>query len=235
MKTVSFCIPVYNEEKILISSLEKINSGLTKFFGEKGYEIIIIENGSTDKTKKILQKVKHKAVSVYYLKKKGLGLAYKLGIKQAKGKHIILGAIDLPFGFSDIKRAINLWDKYDIIYGSKALPDSVVYSSWERKLVSIVYRYLLRLFFRVSIKDTQGTVFLKKDSISKIISLCSADNAFFTAQIAIYGEKFNLKMQEIPIKFDINNLKIRSSRFNIFKEGQHMLTSMIKERLFPKK
>ncbi len=228
---LSFCIPVYNEEQILLSYLDKIEKGLSKLLGRDNYEIIIVDNGSTDKTVDILQKIKKPHVRIFYVAKKGHGIAYRRAIEQAKGEVIVLSAIDIPFGFTDIIEARKYWDTYDILFGSKAHPKSKVYIPFKRKISSFVYQSLLKLLFHTNIGDTQGSVILTKKAAMKILPYCTAENAFFTAQIAIYGRFFHIKMKEIAVTHDFANVTVRKSKYNIIKDGKIMFNSMIEEQL----
>lgn len=225
---VSFCIGVYNEEDNIVRSLKKIENGLKKIFGKNNYEIIVVENGSNDRTKELLKKNKSKLIKKIYLNNKGLGLAFRTAIQNARYEYIVLNAIDLPFGFSDLKQVIKNWDEYDIYYGSKAHHKSIIYRHWKRRLVSFIFKNLIKLFFKSKIGDSQGTVFLKKSSTNKILKYCDANNAFFTSQLAIYGNKFGLKIKEIPVIMNSSQLK-RNSKFNIIKDGKSMFYSIVKE------
>ena len=55
---ISYCIPVFNEQDIIIDSIEKIKLGLNKILGDNRFEIIIVENGSTDNTFRVLKTFK---------------------------------------------------------------------------------------------------------------------------------------------------------------------------------
>jgi len=223
---LSFCVPVYNEEKIIISKIIEIQKGLNEILKKKKYEIIIVENGSTDNTLNELKKIKEDNINVISLEKKGHGLAMRESILKAKGENVLLTAIDLPFGFSDLKEMLKISDQYDIIFGSKSHPKSITYSPTIRKVASKTYRRFLKSLFNIKTGDTQGTVFLKRDSVLPFLKKCDADNAFFSAQLAIFSERLCLKITEVPVV----NVKIilRKSKYNVFKNGGEMLLSMFK-------
>jgi glycosyltransferase involved in cell wall biosynthesis len=221
---LSFCIGVCNEEKILLSSLAKIKKGFDKKLGRKNYEIIVVENGSTDNTWKILKGLNDKQINVYSIKDRGLGAALSLAIKKANFNNILLSAIDLPFGFSDLDKALPILNKYDLIYGSKANSHSKINTDKKRRAVSAIYRTLLKLIFNIKISDTQGSVFLKKDKVIPFIKFCRAKNSFFSAQLAIFGHIFDLKITEIPVKM---SAEIRQTRFNVSEESRNVLKSII--------
>lgn len=226
---LSFCIPVYNEETILLSKVAEVQMGLKKILKNKSYEILIVDNGSTDNTLHELKKIKGGFINVISLKKKGHGLALRTAILKARGENVLLSAIDLPFGFSDLKEILKIADQYDIIFGSKSHPRSVTYSPLIRKLSSRVYRLFLKALFNIKIGDTQGTVFLKRNRVLPILKKCDSNNAFFCAQLAIFSEIKGLKATEVPV---INERKIlRKSKYKVFTNGGEMLSSMLKQYL----
>jgi glycosyltransferase involved in cell wall biosynthesis len=222
---LSFCIPVYNEEKIIFSKIIEIQKTLKKILNNKYFEILIVENGSTDNTLKQLRTIKDKNVHVISLEKKGHGLAMKTAILNSNSEFALLTAIDLPFGFSDLEAMLKIANKYDLIFGSKANPKSVIHSSLLRKSSSRIYRFLLKLLFNVKIGDTQGTVFLNRETLIPLLKYCDAANAFFSAQLAIFAQKQGLKMTEVPVVMTKDFL--RKSKYNIIKDGKIMVTSML--------
>jgi len=223
---LSVCVPVYNEEEIILKKISEINSGLTKILGKKNCEIIVIENGSTDNTLRYLKKIQNTNTRIFSLKKKAHGLALKTGVEKARGEYVLLTAIDLPFGFSDLEEMLKLSDQYDVIFGSKAHPKSVIYSPIARKISSKIYRTLLKILFNINLGDTQGTVFLKRKSILPFLKYCTSENAFFTAQLAIFSRINNLKITEVPVV--MKNEVLRRSRYNILSNGSEMLMAMLK-------
>jgi glycosyltransferase involved in cell wall biosynthesis len=223
---LSFCIPVHNEGKIVLAKIKEIQNKLDKILLGKGYEILVVENGSADDTLLELQKINSKNVNVISLKGKGHGLALKTAITAAKGEHVLLTAIDLPFGFSDLEEMFNIAKDYHLIFGSKAHPKSVIYSPRIRSIASKAYRQFLKLFFKIKVGDTQGTVFLKRALILPLLKDCNSDNAFFSAQLAIFAQRQSLKITEVPVKMRKQNL--RRSKYNVLSNGSEMFVSMFK-------
>ncbi len=224
---LSFCVPIYNEAEILIPQIGKIKKNLEKIIGSNQFEILIIDNGSIDNTPVILKQIHDTSIRIFRLPSRGHGLAYKKGLQHAKGQWIVLSAIDLPFGFEDLRKAKKLWKDYDIIYGSKSHPGSIILVPFSRKVASSFYNLFLRLLLGNTISDTQGSVFIRRTAFTKISSHCTAKNAFFTAQIAIYGKKANAKIAEVPVKY--NAILGRKSKYKIFRDGAEMFSSIIRE------
>lgn len=224
---ITFAFAAYNEEEVIKDSILKINEKLTKIFGKNNFEILIAENGSTDKTKEILKSIKLKNLNPIFLKEKGHGIALKAAVEKSKYNYVVLTGADLPFGFKDLEEALKSWNDFDIIFGSKLHPESVYPNSKKRKFASNIFSNLLKIFFRLSIRDPQGSIFLFKPKVKPFLKYCDSPNAFFAAQLAIYSQRHKLKMKEIPVKF--SNPKTRDSKYKISKDGPEMIESLGKE------
>lgn len=79
----SIVIPSYNREKFLAIAL---NSVLNQSFSD--YEVIIVDDGSTDNTKETIKKFCHEKIKYYYQKNQGPAAARNLGVKKSSGKYI---------------------------------------------------------------------------------------------------------------------------------------------------
>ena len=84
---LSIIIPVYNEEKTVIEVLNKIKSNSSNLFK---YEIIVIDDGSTDQSRKLLEDNKHLYDKLLVNESnKGKGFSVKKGLLNTSGTHII--------------------------------------------------------------------------------------------------------------------------------------------------
>lgn len=231
---LSMVIPVHNEEECLEDSLKAICSGLEARLGLDNFEIVLVENGSTDGTravitKKIAQGTYSNNIKAEFIDQKGIGLAYKGGIELAKYPHVLLSAVDLPFGFSDVDQLLTLSLLPDIAFFSKTHPKSVVPRSFNRKLASFILNSLFKLFYKVRVGDTQGTIFLNKKSIKRLVNYCVDSGPFFTAQLAIYSTKSKVDLVELPVT-TTEAVTVRKSRFNILSDGWKTLIKLLRER-----
>tara|TARA_Y100000310_G_C20455536_1_gene702859 strand:- start:32 stop:721 length:690 start_codon:yes stop_codon:yes gene_type:complete len=116
METLSIIIPVYNEENTLKELLNRVNKiklkGVTK-------EIIIVNDGSTDSTSKILDKQPHKIIN--HKRNIGKGAAVRSGIKNSTGSIIIIQDADLEYSPTEFQKIIDpiLQNKTKVVYGSR--------------------------------------------------------------------------------------------------------------------
>ena len=85
---ISVIIPAYNEEKLIASCLSSLQK---QSFPKQNYEVIVIDNASTDKTGEIAKKM---GVRVVFEPQKGIALALKKGFTQAKGQIVVVTDAD---------------------------------------------------------------------------------------------------------------------------------------------
>lgn len=227
---VSVVIPVYNEEKILEKSIRDFVRYFSRNYRVGKFELVIVENGSTDNTLNIAQKLTGKTdnLKLTRIGEKSLGKALSQGIMKARFPCVYFNAIDNPFEFDDFEKFAQNIDTYDLIFASKNHQKSIYKSKFTRKVASKVLSFLVRLLFAIPLTDTQGTFMGKRNKLLEILPFCTAKGAFFSIQLAIYALKHNFRVAEVPVKF-IN--KGRKSSFSLLKDGFLLLGDLVKERI----
>src|SRR3989344_8734627 len=118
MKKLSVVIAIFNEEGTLEEILKQIEAvnlqSLTK-------EIVLIDDGSTDKTREILKSLENKYKVIYHEKNRGKGAAIRTGFSHITGDFIIIQDADLEYDPNEYSRLLKpLMDgKADVVYGSR--------------------------------------------------------------------------------------------------------------------
>ena len=107
---LSIIIPVYNEEKTVIEVLKKIKSNPSNLFK---YEIIVIDDGSTDQSRKLLKDNKHLYDKLLVNESnKGKGFSVKKGLLNTSGTHIIFQDADLEYDPIDFKKFEKIFSRF---------------------------------------------------------------------------------------------------------------------------
>ncbi len=131
MNKLSIVIPVYNEEKYISTTIERVlasdSLGLDK-------EVVVVDDGSTDKTATILQALSKQTPQVHvYLQPKnmGKGAALRRGFAEAEGDIILIQDADLEYDPEDYPNLLRpiIQNKADVVYGSRFMggPHRVLY------------------------------------------------------------------------------------------------------------
>jgi len=118
-KKLSIIIPIFNEEKTIIEILKKIKDTKKNQFE---YEVIVVNDGSTDNTFQFLDQNKNLYSKILNFKKNsGKGFAIKEGLKIASGEYVIFQDGDLEYDPNDLNYFCDLYDKLnpDLIVGSR--------------------------------------------------------------------------------------------------------------------
>ncbi len=206
---LSVIIPAYKQEKTIIEDLENIQSILNQL--RYDYEMIIVNDGSPDKTKEKIEDFiektaspKSKAKIISYEKNQGKGHAVRIGISKAEGAYIafIDSGMDLnPNGLSMLLEHME-WYKADIIVGSKRHPASKVQYPLIRRIYSLGYQIFCSLLFGLNIKDTQtGLKIFKREVIQDVMPrLLIKKWAFDIEMLAVANHLGHTKIYEAPIE-----------------------------------
>lgn len=209
---ISIITPAYNEEKLLIQFVESVVDQMKKI--DKKFELLIIENGSTDNTLKITKEasLNKKELRVFHQPKPSYGQALKLGILKARGQYVFIFNIDF-WDINFLKKSLNLLGDYDLIIGSKNLKGSCDQRSFSRRLITHSFNICLKLFFGFRGTDTHGLKGFKRELIQPIAKRCLTKNEIFDTEIVLRAQKSNLKIKEVPIKVK----ELRPSRQSVLK------------------
>lgn len=200
---ISLIIPVFNEEK-RIHNLLLINSFIkNKHFI---YELIVVNDGSKDKTLHLLKQYKKEAhfSLISYSKNKGKGYAIKKGVEKAKGSHIVFMDIDL----STPPEMLTLLTKHifhgDIIIGTRKNKMAVLltHQSFIRENMGRFFTWLSHHILSVSVSDfTCGFKCFSKKAAQKIFAKQRIKRWAFDSESLFLAKKYGFSIREMPVQW----------------------------------
>lgn len=205
---LSIIIPCYNEGKKLIKNIEKINNYILENLSDLNYEIIVVNDGSTDNTKDIIEEniMNLKNTNFFsYEKNKGKGGAVKEGIKKALGNWILFMDADLSTDLSAIKTVLDNIDSQKIIIGSRRHKDSILIKEQGliRKFIGICCIILTNIITRLWLLDTQcGFKALETNLAKQIIQKQTIEKWAFDVEWLYIAKVNGFRAKEIPVKWD---------------------------------
>ena len=204
MAKVDVTVPVYNEEASLVDSIYKLHSFLSSSKFEHEWQIIIVDNASTDKTfqkaETLISELDH--VQYLHLPDKGRGRALKLSWQQSSSEIVSYMDVDLSTDLDSFPKLIDAIaaNGYDIAIGSRLIRGSIVVRSSLRGFLSRSYNLLLSQFLSVNFSDAQcGFKAFRASIAQKLIPQVYDDNWFFDTEILFLAENSGAKIKEIPI------------------------------------
>ncbi len=202
-KTITIAVPVYNEEIDLPKNIPQLLSFLKENINSYDWEIIIVDNASTDKTSEIGQKLaQEKEIKYLRLEKKGRGRALTEVWNSSNSEYLSYMDIDLSSDINSFPRLIEALDNgADIAIGSRLIKGSKVLGRpLLREIMSRGYSLLFRTFFGTSFSDAQcGFKAIKRSAWLKLEPEVKDKGWFFDSELLIIADKAKFKIAEIPI------------------------------------
>lgn len=209
MKKVSLFIPVYNEEKIIEKSAIEVNNFIKSICEE--YEIVIVDDNSSDNTPKIARKIANESRNIKYIRynlgpsrRENLASSFKL----AAGDIIIFMDADLSTDLKYTRGLIkNIEEGYDIVTGSRHIKGAVSKRKFSRKFISCLLKYFIKLYFNSKINDHEcGFKAFKRGVIFQLVDEMGYDDKFkrkmmWDTEMFIRAQRIGYRIKEIPVEW----------------------------------
>jgi len=227
-RMISVVLAAHNEEGFVASTLGDLLEGLRARGGD--FEIIVVENGSTDATRAEALGVADHApeVRVLSLPNPDYGAALRAGLLDARGDIVVNFDVDYyDLTFLDRARArVGQPDHPAIVVGSKRQQGSVDNRAWPRKLVTLGFTTILHVGFGLSVSDTHGMKAMRKDAVRVLAEQCRFRTDLFDTELVIRAERAGLHVVDIPVEVT----ETRPSRTPIFKRAARSVVGLARMR-----
>jgi glycosyltransferase AglD len=204
---ISIVMPAYNEARIIERSLATVLDGMRRR-GES-FEIVVVENGSTDDTEERAGKVaadEHE-VRVLHLRQADYGEALRDGLLVASGAVVVNFDCDY-YDVAFVDQALaRLRDPSapTIVVGSKRAPGAEDRRSWTRRMVTATFSTMLRVGFGLTVSDTHGMKALRREPLLPVVARCRFGRDLFDTELILRAERAGLTVTEIPV--DVEELR----------------------------
>ncbi len=213
MKTISFIIPVYNEEKRLYKTQEALMK-LKLPRGLKLDEIIFVDDGSKDKTIKSIRYFIHvmkkyniqKGANykvIKYSQNQGKGYAIRQGMLAARADYALFFDADMSTPLKEINHFMRyLKQDVDVVIGTRKHKDSKVIKSQSvlRAKLGQGFTLMTGLLLGMNLTDyTCGFKAFSKNARLAIFTNCQINRWAFDAEILFLAHKYDMSLQEVPV------------------------------------
>ena len=169
--------------------------------------LVILDNGSTDETPDIGNRLSEEFSEVEYVRieEKGVGIAFRTGVERSSADIIGTMDIDLSTDISYLGETLKILSEnsdIDYVNASRFSPDSDVSGrKWYRKITSAGLVFLLKLNFGMRSSDAIcGFTFLRREKALRLVEECYPDNGwFFMIEFLLRAERDGMNICELPV------------------------------------
>ena len=219
--TLSVILPCLNEEAGLEFCLSKIKSVLSRM--NVPAEVIVIDNGSTDRSAEIASK---NGAHVVLEPVQGYGAACEKGFETARGEYCFLADADGTYDFEEIPKFLAAFSQgWDLIIGNrfkgKIDPGAMPWS--HRHIGNPLLSSVLRLFFKTKIHDTHCGMRAITKKAYQSLSLMTIGMEF-ASEMIVMALKKDLRILELPVDY---NKRKGISKLKRFSDGWRHLRFML--------
>jgi glycosyltransferase involved in cell wall biosynthesis len=228
---ISLVLPCYNEIEHIDKSLAKIQNFLSYIYNDGEYEILLIDDMSTDGTRQWLKDLRRPNVRVHFNEKNlGRGRTVKEGLRLTKTD--VVGFIDIDCEVAEYYLAqfcLSIEKGSDLATAQriyKVAPQPYILF---RHVLSSLYKMFLNNFVACPVKDTEaGYKFFSRRLADSILQESKFDGWFFDTECVLLALHWSCKIDEIPVAFVRNDqktstVKVFRDSFNYFKDIRRFL------------
>lgn len=206
-KSVEVVLPVFNEEKILESSVIQVVEYL-RLQDLFSWRVVIADNASTDRTREVASQLSdrfHGEVYVHHLDKKGRGRALHEVWTSSMADVNAYMDIDLSTNLGHFVPMVLplLAGEYHVATGSRLLKQSKVIRNLDREILSRSYNFVIKVFFPSRrFADAQcGFKAISREAASVLLPLVKDPSWFFDTELLLKAEHKGYRIFEIPVEW----------------------------------
>lgn len=228
---ISVLIPAYNEERDIQRAIENVAQYLHPRF--ESWEIICIDDGSTDATATVIQALTQSDIhvrAIFHANNQGKGASVRDGVCAAQGAIILFMDADgsTPIGQFDTFMPF-IKDGADIVIGSRYLKDSSIVRKqpWYRIALGRIGNLFIQALLLDTIKDTQcGFKAFTFEPAKSLFEKSTIDRWGFDMEILALAQHMEYVIKEVPVQWHDNETRI--SRFRPIKDAHRTFRELIR-------
>jgi dolichyl-phosphate beta-glucosyltransferase len=200
--SITLIIPAFNEEGRILPTLQQSLEYLSHY---ARYEVIVVDDGSTDKTSQVVDgyvKSLPQVRLISYQPNRGKGFAIKTGVENAHSDVVFFMDSDLPYPLESIGRALPYFADHDLVIGARDLPGAVEITPypWYRKLSGNLFSVLVSNFIVKGIPDTQcGFKGFRLEVARRLFSKITVFGFCFDVEVLAIAQRLGLRIKRLPV------------------------------------
>lgn len=199
---LSIVIPAHNEERRLPLAFEKVDRFLKK--QKYSYEVLVVENGSKDKTAEVTRRYSKelKYIRLLIVKTRGKGLAVKQGMLAAKGEFRFICDADLSMPIEEITKFLPPHNsRADVVIGTREGKGARrIGEPWKRHFIGRVFNIIIKMTILPGFEDTQcGFKMFSGAAADDLFKIQKLNGIGFDIELIFLALKKGYKIKEAPI------------------------------------
>jgi len=216
-------VPVYNEASFIPEALPALIAE-AESLGQT-YEILLVENGSTDDTAAVARETAGDApVTVMSLVAADYGAAMREGFLAAKGDWVV--NFDIDYYSADFLRKVLETEGVDIIIGSKRDPGSVDKRPLLRRTATRVFNLMLRTILDSKVSDTHGMKAFRSDLVVDLVPQVQSTQDLFDTELVIRAERAGYTIAEVSVVVE----EMRTAKSSLVKRVPRTVSGLFQIR-----
>jgi hypothetical protein len=204
---LSIIVPAYNEAPRLADGFKRFDAAVADgAIDLDRTELLFIDDGSTDRTAEVARDLMtglphHRVVS--HPRNRGKGAAVRTGVTLATGSHVAYMDADFAIDPRAVPRLLEGLRTHDVVVGSRALPDSMVESTYVlRSVMGRLFNRLVTTGTGLGMLDTQCGFKAFRTPVARLLfQLVSIDRFAFDVEILARAHRLGLAIAEVPVQW----------------------------------
>jgi len=227
---LSVVMPAHNEAAYLETAVHEIHEGLRARGVD--FELLVVENGSTDDTLAIAGRLvdMYPNVSVLSRPVANYGAALRQGVMASRGEFVVTFDVDY-YELRFVEQALALLGAGDeapvVVVASKRATGSRDERPWPRRFVTAVFAWILRVGFSLSASETHGMKAMRRAPVETLLRQCRFSSDLFDTELVIRAERAGLEVAELPARTE----ERRPSRTSIWRRVPRTLVGLAELRV----
>lgn len=231
-QSLSVIIPAYNEGANIKRVIASVSAFLRENFSD--FEIVVVDDGSIDDTAGVLAEICASGTPLTIVTNrpnKGKGRSVRQGVEAASKEYVLMSDADLS---TPLKESLKFFDYltqgFDIVIGSRALPDSrlAVSQGILRRSMGKTFNFILQCVLFRGIRDTQcGFKLFKASQARELFGLQRVERFCFDAEVLFIAKRKGLRIKEAGVEW----ANRPESRVAIFRDSLGMFLDLFRIRL----
>lgn len=195
MVKLSVVVPVYNEEQTITQVIAKLLKS------RQVKEVVVVNDGSTDRTRAKLKRLKHRKLHVFHKANGGKGSAIRHGLKHVTGNYVLIQDADLEYDPSDIPALLDPIKKkrVQVVYGSRFLGPHSNLLFWHRKGNDFL-NFLVNILYNTTLTDMETCYKVMPTKLIRELKITS-DKFDLEPEITCKLLKRGIYIFEVPISY----------------------------------